>query len=149
MDPSREITLTRRRALAAVLPVALAACGDGSDDAAGTPPERPGGQARLLAATAFARAIREPDRVTINVHVPYEGKLAGTDLFVPYNRIRQQQSRLPDEKSTPIAVYCRSGRMSAEAAATLHDLGYADVVELEGGMDAWEASGRSLVRPRG
>lgn len=103
------------------------------------------GRSRLLEPAAFARAVQEPDRITINVHVPFEGALAGTDLFIPYDRIRQYQSRLPSDTSTPIAVYCRSGRMSAGAAVTLSDLGYFDVVELDGGMDAWEASGRSLL----
>ena len=46
-------------------------------------------------------------------------------------------------------TYCKSGRMSAEAAATLQELGYTDIVELSGGMDAWIADGRQLLPPAG
>ena len=35
--------------------------------------------------------------------------------------------------------------MSAVAAQALIELGYTDVVELDGGMHAWEASGRSVL----
>ena len=43
------------------------------------------------------------------------------------------------------AVYCRSGRMSAIAVRELARLGYGTIVELRGGMVAWEASGRRLL----
>jgi rhodanese-related sulfurtransferase len=35
--------------------------------------------------------------------------------------------------------------MSATAAATLHDHGYHNIVELRGGMRAWQADGRPLI----
>ena len=40
-----------------------------------------------------------------------------------------------------MAIYCRSGTMSAAAAPVLAELGYDDIVELDGGMVAWTASG--------
>jgi rhodanese-related sulfurtransferase len=43
-------------------------------------------------------------------------------------------------------VYCRSGNESAIAAQTLIDLGYANIDNLVGGMNAWTASGRQLVQ---
>ncbi|MDZ4234910.1 MAG: rhodanese-like domain-containing protein [Dietzia sp.] len=52
---------------------------------------------------------------------------------------------MPTVRSTPLAVYCRTGRMSTIAASTLANLGYPDVVELAGGMQAWQQSGRTLV----
>ena len=100
---------------------------------------------RLVGPSEFATAVAEPTRLTINVHVPYEGDIPGTDLSIPFDQIAQQTARLPAERSTPLAIYCRSGPMSATAAAELSALGYTDVVELRGGMRAWQASGRSLA----
>lgn len=88
-----------------------------------------------------------PGTTTVNVHVPDEGSLAGTDLVVSYQDVRTQASRFPADRATPLAVYCRTGRMSAEAVQTLVQLGYRNVVELRGGMQAWTASGRSLLPP--
>lgn len=80
----------------------------------------------------------------VNVHIPYEGELPRTDLFIPYDKIAEQASKLPD-KSAPIVLYCRSGRMSTDAAKTLVGLGYTNVMELDGGMIAWESAGRELL----
>lgn len=80
----------------------------------------------------------------INVHVPYEGEIAGTTAFIPYDRIAEDAARLPADRETPIVLYCRTGRMSAEAATTLVRLGYRDVRHLAGGMEAWAAQGYPL-----
>nr|WP_237159462.1 rhodanese-like domain-containing protein [Mycolicibacterium rhodesiae] len=57
-----------------------------------------------------------------------------------------QINRLPAVRSTALAVYCRTGRMSTIAASILGNLGYHDVVELAGGIQAWQQSGRTVVR---
>ena len=118
---------------------ALAGCGAGGGDLAAAP-------SKLVSPEAFAAAVAEPGRVTINVHVPDEGSLAGTDLSIPYYEIDVRRAELPDP-SAPLAVYCRSGRMSAIAVQELADLGFRDVVELDGGMIVWEAAGRPLLPP--
>lgn len=101
--------------------------------------------ARLADPDEFAAAIAEPDRVTVNVHVPFEGDIAGTDLSIPFDQITEQAGRLPTDRGAALAIYCRSGPMSATAAEALRGLGYTDVVELRGGMRAWQADGRELT----
>nr|WP_090343205.1 rhodanese-like domain-containing protein [Mycolicibacterium malmesburyense]CRL74024.1 rhodanese domain-containing protein [Mycolicibacterium malmesburyense] len=101
--------------------------------------------ARLVDPGEFAAAIAEPDRVTVNVHVPFEGDIPGTDISIPFDQIAAQAERLPADRSTALAIYCRSGPMSTVAAQTLRDLGYTDVVELRGGMRAWQADGRQVT----
>ncbi len=99
----------------------------------------------LLEPTAFADAMIQPGTVTINVHTPFEGKINAGDVMIPYDQIQQQVAALPADRATPLAVYCRSGNMSAIAVQTLAGLGFVDIVELRGGMDAWRASGRTLL----
>lgn len=126
---------------AAVAVLALSGDGDPSPGESGeTAP------ARLLGPAGFAAAMARPGVVTINVHVPDEGSIRGTDLAIPYDRIEARRAKLP-ARGTPLAVYCRSGRMSAIAVRTLAALGYARITELAGGMDAWAASGRPLLPP--
>jgi rhodanese-related sulfurtransferase len=97
----------------------------------------------LVGPDVFAARIEEPGVVTINVHIPDEGSIAGTDLTIPFDQI-SESSDLPDDRGTPLAVYCRSDNMSADAVTDLEALGYTDIVELDGGFDAWVASGRPL-----
>ena len=99
---------------------------------------------RSVGPAEFSALVAEPARVTINVHVPFEGDIAGTDLSIPFDQIERQLAALPTERRAPLAIYCRSGRMSSIARATLASLGYLNVIELQGGMRAWEASGRPL-----
>lgn len=114
--------------------------GRSSGSVAGTEPSR------LLGPAQFGARIGEPGVVTINVHVPDEGSIPGTTQAIPYDRVEAMRAELPP-KETPLAIYCRSGRMSAIAARTLATLGYERIFELAGGMDAWVESGRRLLPP--
>jgi len=75
------------------------------------------------------------------VHVPFESEIDCTDLSVPFDRVEDPAAGLPADRATPLAVYCRTGRMSAVAVDSLRRLGYRDVVELAGGMVAWDRAG--------
>jgi phage shock protein E len=82
----------------------------------------------------------------VNTHIPFEGDIPGTNLSIPYNEIDQNLGLLPADKDARIVLYCRTGRMSTEAAGTLVRLGYTNVWELAGGMVAWEDTGFPIER---
>jgi len=50
------------------------------------------------------------------------------------------------DAARPVAVYCRSGRRSADAAAQLAARGYR-VTNLEGGILAWQQASKPVVKP--
>lgn len=109
-------------------------------------PAPPPDAGRVLSPSQFGAAIAET-RTTINVHIPFEGALNGTDLQIPFDRVTAEAHRLPADRNAPLAIYCKSGRMSAVAAEELARLGYSDVVELRGGMDGWVGAGLPLAPP--
>jgi rhodanese-related sulfurtransferase len=114
----------------------VAACG--SDDA------DPTGSVTLLPPLEYDAAISAPGVFVVNVHIPYEGEIEGTDAFIPFDDIAAHVDELPVDKDAPLYVYCRSGRMSADATPDLQALGYTNIIDLEGGMVAWEAAGLPL-----
>ena len=57
--------------------------------------------------------------------------------LLPYTEIISRQDELPENKSQPILVYCRSGRRSANASATLIGLNYTTIFNMLDGFSAW------------
>ncbi len=106
-----------------------------------------GGSYRNIAPTELNTELAKKDFVFVNVHTPFAGNIAGTDLSIPYDQIEQRISELPTDKSTRIVLYCRSGHMSGIAAEALVRLGYTNVWSLQGGMAAWEQSGFPIQGP--
>jgi len=104
----------------------------------------PDGSYTNVSATQLKAMLDKKDFTFVNVHIPYEGEIARTDAFVPYNEIEKNLDKLPADKNTKIILYCRSGRMSAIAAEMLVRLGYTNVWNMEGGMIAWETLGSPL-----
>lgn len=105
-----------------------------------------GGHWTNVTADQLAGMLTHKDFTLVNVKTPYIGEIDGTDLYIPYDQLAAKASALPGNKGAMILVYCRSGTESAIAAQTLLDLGYANVWNLDGGMNAWQASGRTLVQ---
>jgi len=90
--------------------------------------------------------LETEDFALLNVKTPYSGEIEGTDLYIPYDRLTARADELPADRTATIVVYCRTGRQSSIAAQTLLDLGYTDIVNVDGGMTAWTASGRELIQ---
>ena len=108
------------------------------------PEMKPTGYRNITASDLYSM-LSNKDFLLINTHIPYEGEIERTDLFIPYNNIQGHLDRLPKDKHAKIVVYCMSDRMSNIAAEELAKLGYSNVLNLEGGMIAWKDNGYPLV----
>ena len=98
-----------------------------------------------ITAEQLAELVEAEAVTLVNVHIPYEGELPDTDLFIAYDEIGEHVDELP-AKDAPIVLYCRSGGMSTSAAQELATLGYSNVLEVDGGFNAWQAAGYELLQ---
>jgi rhodanese-related sulfurtransferase len=103
-----------------------------------------GGSYQNVAPVELNAMLKDKDFVLVNVHTPFAGNIARTDLSIPYDQIEQNLSQLPVDKNAKIVLYCRSGRMSEIAAEELVALGFTNIWNLTGGMLDWEAAGFDL-----
>jgi molybdopterin/thiamine biosynthesis adenylyltransferase/rhodanese-related sulfurtransferase len=73
----------------------------------------------------------------IDVREPFEFEIARIDRakLIPLGEIPERADELQREQ--PIVVHCHSGRRSAQAVRLLKQRGFANVYNLEGGIDAW------------
>lgn len=96
---------------------------------------------KLITPQELKSVMAQQDILLIDVHVPEQKHIPGTDLFAPFYKVDKFANYLPTEKSAPIYLYCKSGPMGNWAARTLFDLGYTNVYNLQGGAEAWIESG--------
>ena len=93
---------------------------------------------------AFARA--EGRLVDVRTADEYaEGHLRGAVNVDYYASDFQERMEALFDKSEPLAIYCRSGRRSADAAGKLAKAGFT-VSNLLGGYLAWTAAGKPVSR---
>ena len=94
----------------------------------------------------FAKLLRQPDVVLLDVRTAEEyaaGHIEGA-LHIDQGQgsfLKVVQAEVSTEQT--IAVYCRSGRRSARAAAILAAAGY-KVTNLRGGILAWTHAGKPV-----
>jgi rhodanese-related sulfurtransferase len=93
----------------------------------------------------LAAMLQNKNFTFVNVHIPYEGEIRGTDAHIAFDEITENLDKLPKDKRATIVLYCRSGRMSEIAAGELTRLGYTQVSHLSGGMIDWKSSGYEIV----
>jgi len=76
----------------------------------------------------------------VDVREPWEVDIARveTAVLMPMNEIHMRVQELARE--TPVAVLCHSGIRSARVAAWLRVLGFVQVANITGGIDAWSES---------
>ena len=97
----------------------------------------------------FAKAVADTSYIVLDVRTPAEyaeGHIPGTHFNIDvledsYTEIALNS--LPKEK--PVALYCRSGNRSKNAARILAENGY-QVLELGTGFRGWEAAGNKIEK---
>ena len=126
--------------------IGLAACGGQPATPTEWKTKVAGGMYTNVVPTQLKQMRSSKDFFFVNVHIPYEGEIAQTDAFIPYDETEQDISKFPADKNAKIFLYCRSGRMSAIAAETLVKLGYTNIWNLDGGMISWETAGFPTIQ---
>ena len=79
--------------------------------------------------------VREPEE--------YEhGHVLGA-INLPQADLASRLEELP--RACPLALICRSGARSLRAAQFLRQVGFEQVLNVQGGTEAWRAAGKPLV----
>ena len=100
----------------------------------------PAGAEALLAEGHLLLDVREPDEYE-------QGAIPGS-IHIPRGNLESGIENRVTDRDQPIVVMCAGGVRSAFAADTLGQLGYTDVVSMDGGFNRWKDEGRSWSAPR-
>ncbi len=98
-----------------------------------------------------APSLREKGFFLVDVRSVEEhdtGAIPGTDANIDFREMAKRHKEIGAGLEDHIVVYCQSGKRSNIAADTLTDLGYRNVYNIRGSMNAWMAAGYSLAGGR-
>jgi phage shock protein E len=97
----------------------------------------------------FEQAINDhPDALLLDVRTSSEWEQDGhlqDATLIPHTELQTRESELPDDKGALILLYCRSGNRSQDAANTLQEMGFTNLIELKSGITGWKNAGKSVV----
>jgi rhodanese-related sulfurtransferase len=102
---------------------------------------------KQIDATELAHMQETGSVVLVDVRTDAEvarGQLAGAH-HIPLQLLPARYVEL-DPRATTV-VYCQSGGRSAQACGWLQQQGFAEVINLQGGLGAWLREGRPVVVP--
>ena len=97
----------------------------------------------------YQSAKEELVLLDIRTEAEYEaGHIQGARWF-PRGKLEYYIQDIIKDPNSRIVLYCRTGGRSALATLTLKDMGYTNVVDLEGGFKEWVARGNTFYNLHG
>lgn len=100
-------------------------------------------------ADTFEQSIMDnPDALLLDVRTTAEWEQDGyleNAVLIPHSDLESRSNELPEDKEELILLYCRSGNRSQEAAETLIDLGYTNIIELATGINGWKDADKPVL----
>ena len=100
----------------------------------------PSGSETLIAEGWVVLDVREVEE--------YDQGVIPDSILIPQGKIEESiKERIPNHDQ-PIIAMCAGGVRSAFAAVTLNELGYTNVVSMDGGFNLWKQQGRSWTSPQ-
>ena len=103
--------------------------------------------ANNLSVTEFSAKAAETGVITLDVRTPgeyAEGHLQNAQL-IDFQSGNFENEILSLDKNATYAVYCRSGSRSGQAVKVMHDAGFHNVFNMNGGVIDWTNAGLPLV----
>ncbi len=94
-------------------------------------------------ASMATQLINREDALVVDVRDPGEygaGHILGAKNW-PLDHLDERGGEAARRKDKPVIVYCDAGDRTPKAAAALRKLGFTRVVNLSGGLPAWQQAG--------
>lgn len=108
----------------------------------------PAGTFGSVSPERFAALAAAEEVTVIDIRTPEEiaaGKVTPDALELDYYAADFDERLAALDRDARYAIYCRSGSRTGATLERMRALGFENVVDLAGGKQAWERSGRPLV----
>jgi rhodanese-related sulfurtransferase len=78
-----------------------------------------------------------PVKIDVREQIELQNGVMDGAIHIPMQSIPGQLNSLEQHKSDPIVLICRSGKRSHQVGDFMEQMGFTDVINLVGGMNAW------------
>src|SRR5262249_13822884 len=101
---------------------------------------------RRVSAEEAAAIVADAHPLVLDVRTPreWDEKHIEPSVNLPLNHLVERVAELPRDR--PLVVLCAGGYRSSIAASLLEQRNFTELVEIAGGMGAWEAARMPLIR---
>ena len=99
-----------------------------------------------ISAPMVAEELASADRpLSLDIRNPREWatKHTASSVNIPLNHLQERIAEIPRDRR--IAVHCAGGYRSSIAASILHQYGITNLIEMAGGLAAWETAKLPVV----
>ena len=107
-----------------------------------------GGSAAALGTLEATRLMNQPQTLVLDIRDDKDfaaGHLPRA-RHIPLGDLEKRSGEIQKFKDKPVLVTCRNGNRSASAARALKKLGFSNVFQLKGGLQAWEQASLPVER---
>ncbi len=106
------------------------------------------GPAKEIGTLELTRLLNDKNTLVLDVREVKEvetGRIPNA-MHIPASQLASRGSELAKMTSRPVVAYCARGNRSAMAARSLAKLGFTEVYNLRGGINAWRQAGLPIQR---
>jgi len=79
----------------------------------------------------------KPIKLDVREDIELEFGVIDGAIHIPMQSVPGQLNELEKHKNDTVVLICRSGRRSEQNGQFLEQMGFTDLINLEGGMNAW------------
>lgn len=100
-------------------------------------------------ATEFADILDQDQATIIDVRTAEEysaGHIEGAVNQDFYQTASFQEYLQTLDKDKPYMIYCRSGNRSGQTLEMMKEMGFTNIVDLDGGINSWQQAGLKIVK---
>jgi rhodanese-related sulfurtransferase len=121
-----------------VMVLLIVACGQGSSQSS-----------QVLSPADFEKKVSSiTDKTVLDVRTAdeyKEGHLAGA-IMIDFYKDDFKANLAKLDKNKPVFVYCAAGGRSGSAREVMEEMGFKQVYDLKGGMNAWRKAGKPVTK---